>query len=104
MTLHARQVGFVEVPHLTGWVLDTDDAILDAYKLSPRRLPAHRALWEARSGRRSAWWTIWDGERFTGEILTHREAAEARVLQLLVQRSTCYATARRTAANDSSVV
>lgn len=76
MTLHARQLGFVEVPHLTGWVLDADDAILDAYKLSPRRLPAHRALWEARSGRRAAWWTIWDGDRFTGEILTHREAAE----------------------------
>ena len=80
MTIHARQLCFVEVPHRTGWILDDDDAILAAYAASPRRLPRDRVLWEARSGQHRAWWSIWDGDTFTGELVTHPAEAAARVL------------------------
>ena len=86
MTIHARRLSFVEVPHRTGWVLDDDDAILEAYADSTRRLSRERTLWEARSGRRCAWWSIWDGETFTGEFVRHHEVAAVRVLQLLAYR------------------
>ncbi len=86
MTIHARQLCFVEVPHRTGWILDDDAAILAAYADGRRRLPRERALWEARSGRRCAWWSIWDGDTFTGELVRHPDAAAARVLQLLAGR------------------
>ncbi len=98
MSLHARQLGFVKVPHLSGWILDHDEVILAAYRSSPRRLSDHRALWEARSGCRASWWAIWDGERFTGELLADCIAAEIRLLELAVQRTPrCTAPA---AAND----
>lgn len=87
MTLHTRLVGFVEVPHLDGWILDHDEVILEAYRSSPRQLSDHRALWEARSGRRTSWWAIWDGERFTGELLANQTAAEVRLLQLSIRRA-----------------
>ncbi len=87
MSYHARQLCFVEVPHRAGWVLDDDDTILDAYAASPRRLTRERALWEARSGRRCAWWSIWDGDTFTGELVSRHDAAAARVLELLAYRS-----------------
>jgi hypothetical protein len=87
MSLSARPLGFVEVPHVEGWILDHDEVILAAYRTSPRRLSDHRALWEARSGRRASWWAIWDGEHFTGELLASQTAAEVRLLQLRVQRA-----------------
>ena len=86
MTFHARQVCFVKVPHRPGCVLDDDEAILEAYADGTRRLPRDRALWEARSGRRCAWWSIWDGDTFTGELVGHHTAAATRVLQLLACR------------------
>ena len=86
MTIHARQICFVEVPHRAGWILDDDDTILAAYADSARRLPRDRALWEARSGRRCARWSIWDGDTFTGEFISQPDAAAARVLQLTADR------------------
>lgn len=86
MSIHARQLCFVEVPHRSGWILDDDAASLEAYAKSRRRLPRDRALWEARSGRRWAWWSIWDGDIFTGELVSHHDAAAARVLELLAGR------------------
>jgi len=98
MSLHARHLGFVELPHLPGWILDHDEIILAAYRSSPRRLSDHRALWEARSGRKASWWAIWDGEHFTGEMLADRTAAELRLLQLSIARS--QPRAARLPAND----
>ncbi len=81
-----------------GWIRDNDEVILAAYRSSPRRLPEHRALWEARSGHKLSWWSIWDGEHFTGELLADRSAAEVRLLQLSIARS--QPRAARVPAND----
>ena len=86
MTIHARQLCFVEVPHRVGWIIDDDEAILDTYATAGRRLPRDRALREARSGRRCAKWSIWNGDTFTGEVLADPNAAALRIMQLLVFR------------------
>ena len=88
MIIHARQLCFVEVPHRAGWIPDDDDAILAAYAVNTRRDSRDRALWEARSGRHRAWWSIWDGDLFKGELISHPAAAAARFLQLTADRQT----------------
>lgn len=65
--LRARLTDHVRVPHLTGSILDTDEAILAAYKRHPFPPPPEQALREARAGGVHGVWCIWDGDRYTGE-------------------------------------
>ena len=100
MTLHARHVGFVEVPHRQGWILDDDQVILDAYQSCQRRMTVERTLWEARSGRHMSCWAIWDGDQFTGEMAANRTAAVVRILQMMVARPMTVAGGEQHCGND----
>lgn len=86
--LHARYTRCVHVPHRTGSVIDTDEAILAAFETHPRPPRASTALWQARRGGHHFMWCIWDGETFTGEMMISEHACLQRIPQLAIERGT----------------
>lgn len=86
--LHARFTRCVHVPHHTGSVIDTDEAILAAFATHPHPPNAATALWQARRGGHHFMWCIWDGETFTGEMLISEYACHQRIPLLATERAT----------------
>ena len=66
--LHARLTAYVEVPHLTGHVLNTDEAIIAAYHKHPQKISPSVALRQARRGGVRYHWTIWNGDQPTDYV------------------------------------
>lgn len=69
MMFHARCTEFVNVPHRTGRVLNTDEAIIAAYATHPKRPSNAAALREARRGGIHYGWAIWENDDYTGIVI-----------------------------------